>query len=110
MDQAHTITLASLTLGLIIILCIIASRGLMRKSIENMIKLFEDRQAVGIENARSLIDLGFAERSHVIFIRDYKALAFRFLLRKDIIRVTNDGKFYLSKYELFLFNGTYIRW
>ena len=76
---------------------------MMKKAMITVIKTFRDKNALNPENARTEEELGFRTRQflNIAIIRDYKPIVFQFLMRKDIIRLTEEGKFYLSEEALF---------
>lgn len=87
-----------LLLGMFII-----PRWLLKRAISKVIRVFRVRNASGVENARTLEELGLGPKNvmQVMFRgRDYRQYALDVLIRAEIIRVTEDGRLYLSEEKL----------
>ena len=63
------------------------------------IEMFQERQALSADTAMPAEALGFQRRSilQVRAFRDYKPAALQFLMRNNIVQVTDDGRLYLSE-------------
>ena len=69
-------------------------------SVPKVIKIFRKKYAVGINNAKSVEELGLQPRSFIqrlMKMRDYKPRALEFLIQMNVVQVTEDGKVYLSE-------------
>ena len=76
---------------------------LLKRAISKVIRVFRVRNASGVENARTLEELGLGPKNvmQVMFRgRDYRQYALDVLIRAEIIRVTEDGRLYLSEEKL----------
>ena len=74
-----------------------------RRAIGAVIKIFRKHNAIGIENARTIDELGLRPPSlmqRMMSRRDYKPRALEVLLRTGIVIITEDGKLYLSEKKL----------
>ena len=73
------------------------------RAIPQVIKIFRKQNAVGIENAKALEELGFKPRAlfdRMTKTRDYKPRALQLLIQAKVIQTTEDGKVYLSTENL----------
>ncbi len=81
-------------------------RYLMRRDINYVIKTFRANDAVGPDKARSKMELGLSGvadstmTERLFKVRDYKPYVFDTLVQLDIVKVTEDNKFYLSEPDL----------
>lgn len=81
-------------------------RLMMDRAIKAVIKTFREKGALDAENAKSGSELGLKAISETRMIdgifktRDYKPYVFDSLLQVEIIRVTEDGRYYLSEQAL----------
>ncbi len=76
---------------------------LLRRAIPSVIRIFRQGNAVGIQNAKTVEELGFKPKSiaQAIFSgRDYKITALQVLKNANVIQGTEDGKLYLSEANL----------
>lgn len=101
--QTQTIVLIILVLVLLLVIAVTFSNYMMKKAILSVIKTFRDKNALKPENARTEEELGFKRRQSldIKLVRDYNPIVFQFLLKKDIVRITEEGKLYLSEEALF---------
>jgi len=75
----------------------------LRMAIPSVIRLFRQSNAVGIENAKTIEELGLKPKSiaQAVFSgRDYKITALQVLRNANVIQSTEDGKLYLSEENL----------
>lgn len=81
-------------------------RFLMNRALRQVIKAFRGKGALDPENAKTGHELGLKSTSEtkltdgIFKPRDYKPYVFDSLLQAEIIRVTEDGKYYLSEEAL----------
>lgn len=91
--------LITITLG--VILSVYAFRG--RRAIFKVIEIFRQHNALGINDARTLQELGlerpdFAQR--IMRGRDFKQYALQILMKRGIIYVNEDGRLYMVEDKL----------
>jgi len=75
----------------------------LRIAIPSVIRLFRQSNAVGIENAKTIEELGLKPKSmaRAVFSgQDYKMTALQVLRKTEVIQSTEDGKLYLSEKDL----------
>ena len=96
---------------LIIILMIIIGIGAMfvipqwltRRAVPQVIRIFRERNAIDVKNAKSIDELGLRPRGMIEQMfrrRDYKQYALNALIKVEIIQMTEDGRLYLSEDKL----------
>jgi hypothetical protein len=93
----------ALVVVLLLLGMFIIPRWLLKRAISKVIRVFRVRNASGVENARTLEELGLGPKNvmQVMFRgRDYRQYALDVLIRAEIIRVTEDGRLYLSEEKL----------
>ena len=95
------------TLVILVVLLLLAMFVLpqlrLRMAIPSVIRLFRQRNAVGIKNAKTIEELGLKPKSiaQAIFSgRNYKITALQVLRNATIIQGTEDSKLYLSEANL----------
>ena len=94
----------------ILILAIIALFGLAflisnwrtKLAISQIMDIFRRANAVGIKNAKTVYELGLEpKRMYMrLGLRDYKPRALQLLQQADVVKMTGDGKLYLSEETL----------
>lgn len=63
-----------------------------------VIRSFRNHGAVTPESAKSLSDLGLAPRQGLkVGLRDYKPFALQFMMQTNIVRLTDDGRYFLCE-------------
>lgn len=97
---------------LIIVMAIILLLGLVfipqlliGRAVPHVIRIFRQKNAVGVKNARFIDELGLKPQGFfdkMLKPRDYKPMAMQLLVKVNVIRVTDDGKLYLSEPDLAL--------
>ena len=91
-------------LGLFII-----PRLLLRRAINQVIRIFRQHNATDVKTAKTIDELGLsppAFMQRMLQGRDYKPYALGALRRSEIIQMTEDGKLYLSE-ERLAYSGSY---
>ena len=88
---------------LILAALIFIPRLLMKRAFSNVIKIFRQHNAINDKNAKTIDELGlrpptFTQR--MFRARDYKPQALDFLIKAEIVQMTEDGKLYLSEDKL----------
>ena len=92
---------------LLVVTMIVAMIGLpvifMRRAIPAVIRIFREHNAIKANAAKTPDELGFKSRTILERMwkpRDYKTQALQLLRNADIIKMTEDGKLYLSEEDL----------
>jgi hypothetical protein len=76
---------------------------LLRRAIPSVIRIFRQGNAVGIENAKTIEELGLKPKSvaqGILRGHEYKITALQVLRNANVILDTEDGKLYLSEENL----------
>ncbi len=101
----------SLVFVIVVILSIIAwfvvPNFLTKRAMRKVIKILHSRNVTSAQNAKTPQELGLKPRSmweNIFMPRDYKPMALKLLIQADIIRETKDGRLYLSKEKLALYD------
>lgn len=96
-----------LIIALIIIAIIAGMLGIpylmMRRAVSSVIKVFQRNNAIDAKTAKTIDELGLSPRTmlqNMFRTRDYKPQALNFLIKGEIIQITEDGKLYLSEERL----------
>jgi len=82
---------------------LIVPRWLMSRAMKKVVRIFRDHGATNAKNARTAAELRLTPPSFVQRMsrtRDYKPQALNFLIKSEIIQITEDGKLYLSEDSL----------
>jgi len=72
---------------------------MIRRSIPKVIKIFQKRNAIGIQNAKTVEELGLQPKSmwqRMFSRRDYKPKALQLLIQLNVVQMTEDGKVYIT--------------
>ena len=75
----------------------------VRRNTTKIIRVFRENKAVGVQNARTLAELGLHRRSmleNAFLPRDYKASALDGLIQSGAVQVIADGRMYLTEEAL----------
>ncbi len=78
---------------------------LMMRSVPKVIKAFRQNNATSAQNAKTIEELGLRPRSifqRMFTRRDYRQNALQFLLRADVVDISEEGNFYLNEEKLML--------
>jgi hypothetical protein len=76
---------------------------LIRRAVGRVIKIFRRQNAISVESARTIDELGLRPRTWLQGMfrgRDYKPQALDILLKADIVQMTEDSKLFLSEEKL----------
>ena len=78
------------------------SRFLLKRAIRQIIRKLRQYNALDASKAMFADDIGIKKPSIIAFrgLRDYKPMAMDIMIRANIIRVTDDGRIYLSEETL----------
>ena len=95
---------------LILFLCLILFAGIalylstlmFKRALRQVLKMFRDHEAVSLEKAAYADELGMKKKGFISFNtwRDYKPNAIDLLIKNDIVKVTEEGKLFLSEDKL----------
>jgi hypothetical protein len=75
----------------------------LKRAIPKVIRIFREHSAIGINNAKTLDELGLRPKGMLEGMfrgRDYKQYALSALMRAEIIQMTEDGRLYLLEDKL----------
>lgn len=76
---------------------------MMRRAVGRVVKIFQRNFVIDAKSAKTIDELGLSPRTmlqNMFRARDYKPQALNFLMKAEIIQVTEDGKLYLSEEKL----------
>jgi hypothetical protein len=76
---------------------------LTKRAIVKVVKLFYQHRALRIDSAKTLRELGLEKPDiihRLMYPRDYKQLALKLMVQKEVIQVSMDGKVYLIEDKL----------
>ncbi len=76
---------------------------IIKRTIPKVIRIFEQKDAIGIRNAKTVEELGLRQKSFLegmLSRRDYKPKVLEFLMRTNIVQTTEDGKLYITQQTL----------
>jgi hypothetical protein len=96
-------TIIIILMALVLFVMFILPQLLLRRAIPSIIRIFRQGNAVGIENAKTLEELGLKRKNTAQAIfrgREYKITALEVLKNANVIQTTEDGKLYLSEENL----------
>ena len=96
-------TVIVILVALMLFVMFILPQFLLRRAIPSVIRIFRQGNAVGIENAKTVEELGLKPKSMAQAIfrgREYKITALQVLRNANVIQSTEDGKLYLSENDL----------
>ncbi|MBA7485584.1 hypothetical protein ES707_21132 [subsurface metagenome] len=74
-----------------------------KRALNRVIKVFQRSNTIDFSTAKTIDELGLRPRTmlqNMFRSRDYKPQALNFLMKAEIIVVTDDGKLYLSEEKL----------
>jgi len=78
---------------------------LIMRSVPRVIRTFRQKNAVGANNAMTVEELELKPKSifrRMFTRRDYSQNALQFLIRADVVDITEEGKFFLNDEKLML--------
>jgi hypothetical protein len=101
-SSTKTLIIIILVAILAILLSFVLSRMLLNRAMLQIIRKLRENNAVDAAKAIFAEDAGIKRRGVIAFraLRDYKPMALDILVRTNIIRVTDDGRIYLSEETL----------
>lgn len=92
-----------LVIAALVAAAVLTSRYLVRKAVRNVVALFRERGATSPKSATTAEELGLVKAGLIdgmFKVRDYRPDALRLLGQANIIKMTAEGKLYLSEEEL----------
>jgi hypothetical protein len=95
--------LVALLIVFMLLALIIFPQWLMKRAIRQVIRIFCEHNALGIDNSKTIDELGLRPRGiheRLFRGRDYKQYALKALMRAAIIQTTQEGRLYLSEEKL----------
>jgi hypothetical protein len=100
--SAQAYILIILVLLLLLVLAFMGSRFLMRRALKRVIQIFREFKARDETSAMTQEAMGLKPRGifEVRGLRDYKPMALQLLMRYNVVRMTEDGRLYLSEETL----------
>jgi len=78
---------------------------MITRTVPKVIKAFRQKNAVGEKNAVTIDELELRPKSifrRMFARRDYRQSALQFLIRGDVVDITEEGKFFLNEQKLML--------
>ncbi len=78
---------------------------LIMRAVPRVIKAFRQNNATSAGTARTIEELGLKPKSifqRMFTRRDYRQNALQFLIRSDVVDITEEGKFFLNEEKLML--------
>jgi hypothetical protein len=101
-ESTRVLILIILVLLLLMVLAFMGSRLLLKRAINRVVQIFRDFKAKDEASAMFQDAMGLKPRGLFEFkgLRDYKPMALQLLLRYNIVRMTEDGRLYLSEETL----------
>lgn len=87
----------------LLVLAFFLSRMRMKRSLQQVIKIFREKGALDPHNAMTKEELGITPQSiieRMYKVRDYKPYALQLMVEAEIIIFDEEGKFYLSETNL----------
>ena len=96
-------TILILIAVLLLLFMFVLPQILLRRAITAVIRIFRQGNAAGVQNAKTIDELGLRPKSisQAIFRgSQYKSTALQVLRNANIIQSTEDGKLYLSQENL----------
>ena len=101
-DSTRALVLLILVILLLLVVAFAGSSFLMRRALRQVIKMFRTAGALSPETAKLAADVGIRQKGllEIRGLRDYKPTALQFLIRQEIVIVTEDGRVYLSEEKL----------
>jgi len=73
---------------------------MIKRNVPKVIKIFEKKNAIGPENAKTIEELGLKPKSmlqRMFSRRDYKPKALDFLIQANVVQIKEDGKVFITE-------------
>ena len=101
--DTNSVLLIVLLIVLALLAMFVIPQWRLKRAMRQVIKIFRKHNAIGAKNARTVAELGLKPRDmfeRMLKGRDYRQYALNALMRAEIIKMTDDGKLYLSEDKL----------
>jgi hypothetical protein len=101
-ESTRIIILMILVLVLLLVLAIYGQTVMMKRALKQVLKTLRMHEALSAEKAKFVNEMGLQKKGilQLKAFRDYKPTAIQFLIKQEIIVVTEEGKIYLSEEAL----------
>lgn len=90
-----------LAIGIIgVVTWVLTQQWMMKRSSRQVIHIFRKYNAIGIQNAKTVEELGLKRRPRLQSMfrrRDWKPQALAFLIHNNVVFTTEDGKLYITE-------------
>jgi hypothetical protein len=98
-ESTRIIVVLILILIIMLILAFYGQTLMMKRALKMVLKILRDHEALKPESAKFVNDMGLQKKGllQIKAFRDYKPAAIQFLVKQEIIIVTEEGKIYLSE-------------
>ena len=81
---------------------------LIKRNARKVVRIFREKNAIGIQNAKTVEELGIErhpllkkiQQGKIFSRRDWKPAALDFLIQSNIVMITEDGKLYITEVSL----------
>ncbi|MFC2017900.1 hypothetical protein ACFLTQ_01170 [Chloroflexota bacterium] len=81
---------------------------MIKRNARKVVRIFREKNAIGIQNAKTVDDLGIErhpmlkklQQGKLFGRRDWKPAALDFLIQSNIVMITEDGKLYITEISL----------
>jgi hypothetical protein len=105
-QSTQAIILIILIFIILIVTALFVTSFLVKRAVRDVINIFRKNQALTPDKAMKIDELGLQARSFLQFrgLRDYKPSALEYLMKNNIVLMTEDQRLYLSEEALFQSN------
>lgn len=81
---------------------------MIKRNARKLVRIFREKNAIGIQNARTIEELGIErhpmlrkiQQGKIFSRRDWKPAALDFLIQSDVVMITEDGRLYITEASL----------
>lgn len=98
-----------LAAGILLLLAFLwIPQWMIKRNARKVIRIFRENNAIGIQNAKTMEELGIRQHSmlktfqprELFGRRDWKTAALDFLIQSNVVMVTEEGKLYITETSL----------
>jgi flagellar basal body-associated protein FliL len=102
-ESTRAVIIMILVILLLLAIAFLGTSFMTRRAVKAVIRMFRDAQAFTPQNAMTAEQIGFRSKSFLQFkaFRDYKPAALQFLMKNEIVQVTEDGRLFMSEEALY---------
>ena len=82
---------------------LLMSAWMTKRNVHKVIKIFQENSAIGIQNAKTIEELGLQSKSmlgRMFSRRDWKPKALDLLIQNNVVLMREDGKLYITEGSL----------